>query len=300
MEVLRLSGSSGLRRFVNAPWKILDADAYPQWIPPLRMSVKALLDPKKNPFFRNASRELFLAVEDGRPLGRVAAIRNGWSNEVRDDRPGFFGFFECADRPDAARALLEATEAWLRGDGCDSVIGPWNPSTNYEGGILVSGFEHHQTFLTSWNPSYYPELLEDAGYRKAKDLLAWHLNLGKTVDDLSRRFGTLSRRVMERLGLEVGPMDLSDFDGAMRQCWTVYCESWSGNWGCTPLGVDEWLFISHELKDVMVQDGIVAVRSDGEPAVGRSASICGGVGGSAHLLYHGPLRPEAPGTSPRE
>jgi hypothetical protein len=264
MEVLRLSGSSGLRRFVDAPWQILDADAHPQWIPPLRMSVRALLDPKKNPFFQNAERALFLAVEDGRSVGRVAAIRNGWSNEVRDDRAGFFGFFECGDRPDAARALLEASEGWLREDGCDSVVGPWNPSTNYEGGILVSGFEHHQTFLTSWNPPYYPELLEGAGYRKAKDLFAWHLHLGETAADLSRRFETLSHRVMGKLGLEFGPLDLSDFEAAMRQCWNVYCESWSGNWGFTPLAVGEWLFIAHEMKDVMVKDGMVAVRADGE------------------------------------
>ncbi len=264
MEVLQLSGSSGLRRFVDAPWKILDADAYPQWIPPLRMSVKALLDPTKNPFFRNAERALFLATEDGRPLGRIAAIRNGWSNEVRDDRPGFFGFFECVDRPDAARVLLEATEAWLRAAGCDSVLGPWNPSTNYEGGILVSGFEHSQTFMTSWNPPYYPALFEDIGYRKAKDLYAWHLHLGETMADLHHRFGRLSHRVMGKLGLEVGPLDLTDFDSAMHECWKVYCASWGGNWGFTPIEPEEWRFITHEMKDIMVHNGMVAVKADGD------------------------------------
>lgn len=264
MEVIRLSGSSGLRRFVNAPWKILDVHEYPQWIPSLRMSVKGLLDPKKNPFFRNAERALFLAVEDGRTLGRVAAIRNGWSNDVRDDRPGFFGFFECADRPDVAGALMGAAEDWLRADGCDSVVGPWNPSANYDGGILVSGFQHSQTFLTQWNPPYYPVLLEGAGYRKAKDLLGWHLHLGDTLDELNRRFEKLSHRVAGKLGLEFGPLDLSDFDAGMTRCWEVYCESWSENWGFVPPEADEWLFIAHEMKDVMVHDGMVAVTAQGK------------------------------------
>src|SRR5439155_16571630 len=126
-----------------------------------------------NPFYRDADRQLFLAVRGGQPVGRIAAIENRSHNAFHRDRVGFFGFFECAADPDAAAALFSAAEAWLRGRGLHVMRGPMNPSTNHECGMLVCGYDEPVTIMTSWNPSYYPTLLEEAGFQKARDLLAY-------------------------------------------------------------------------------------------------------------------------------
>jgi GNAT superfamily N-acetyltransferase len=263
MQIHALEGPSGLQRFVSAPWKILDVKAYPQWIPALRISTHSNLDPKHNPFFVNAERALFLAEEGGRPLGRIAAIHNGWLKDAGQD-PGIFGFFECVDRQDVAGALLQAAEAWLRERGCARVLGPWNPSSNYDGGILIRGFEHPQTFFTSWNPEYYGALFEGAGYGKAKDLLAWHIDIDRAERGVQERFGPLVKSMEERSRLDVGPIDLKDFETTMRRCWHVYTECWKTNWGFCPISLDEWLYLGKEMKPLMVRGGGIQVMSEGE------------------------------------
>lgn len=263
MQIHTLEGAAGLRRFVNAPWKILDVRAYPQWIPQLRVSVNSNLDPGRNPFFANAQRALFLAEENGRPVGRIAAIHNGWLKDAGQD-PGVFGFFECVDRQDVADALFRAAETWLGERGCRRVVGPWNPSSNYDGGILVDGFEHPQVFFTPWNPPYYAGLLEGAGYSKAKDLLAWHLDIERAQRGVQERYGHLVKGMAERANLEVGPIDMAHFEETMRRCWHVYTECWKDNWGFCPISMDEWLYLGHEMKPLMVGGGGIQVTSRGE------------------------------------
>lgn len=264
LQIQRLEGRRGIKRFVAAPWRILDGRAYPQWIPPLRMSTAAVLDPRKNPLFRYADQALFLATRHGRPVGRVAALHNRLLMEERGEAVGLFGFFECVDDGEVARALLDAAGAWLKERGCTRVEGPWHPTSNYDGGLLVDGFEHPQTFFTSWNPRYYPELVEGCGYAKGKDLLAWHLKLDGTLDALHARLEALSRRASARLGVRFGPLDVSDFDAAMDRALAVYRRSWGGNWGFCPLQEAEWRFIAHELKEVMIPEGMVQATADGE------------------------------------
>ena len=108
---MTVSGRRELSEFVNLPWRIYDGD--PNWIAPLKASVRGLLDQRKHPFYaggQQAEAELFLAWEGRRAVGRVAAIINHAHDRAHGERAGFFGFFECADRPEVARALLDAAE----------------------------------------------------------------------------------------------------------------------------------------------------------------------------------------------
>jgi GNAT superfamily N-acetyltransferase len=266
VRIHQLSGSSGLRRFVAAPWVILDSAAWPQWVPTLRMSVSTILDPKKSPFFQNAERALFVAEDRGRVVGRVAAIQNGWAADAGKD-PGFMGFFECVDDQEVASMLLSSAEAWLKEKGNATVTGPLNPSTHYEGGTLIKGFEHTQTFLTPWNPPYYPDLFGGAGYSKAADLFGWHLSMDALRAGPMQRFSQLAERACNKLDLTFGPMDFSEFDEVMHRCWEIYSECWSNQWGFVPLTAEEWRFIANEMKPLMVPEGTLVVRA-GEDIVG--------------------------------
>ena len=111
-----------LKRFIDLPYQLHARD--PNWVPPLRRDVAALLDRGKNPFFDHAAAEYFLAERDGRAVGRIAAIHNRLHNETHGDRVGFFGFFESVDDQAVAECLLDAAAGWLRPRGLDTMRGP--------------------------------------------------------------------------------------------------------------------------------------------------------------------------------
>ena len=84
---------------------------------PLLFERKQFLNRRKNPFFEHARAEYFLALRDGRPVGRITAQVDDHFQSFQDNRWGWFGFFECEDDPEAAQALLDRAEQWLRGAG---------------------------------------------------------------------------------------------------------------------------------------------------------------------------------------
>ena len=104
MRVERVRGRADRARFIDLPWKIYRDD--PNWVPPLKASVRQLLDTSKHPFYdggKAAEAELFVAWEGPDVVGRVAAIHNHRHNDVHQENVVFFGFFETIDRPDVAR-----------------------------------------------------------------------------------------------------------------------------------------------------------------------------------------------------
>jgi len=68
----------------------------------------------------------------------------------------------------------------------------------------------------------------------------------------------------ERSGLQVGPIDVRNFEDTMRRCWHVYTECWKNNWGYCPIGLEEWLYLGREMRPLMVPGGGVQVSSEGE------------------------------------
>ncbi|MCX6626139.1 MAG: hypothetical protein NTW28_00720 [Candidatus Solibacter sp.] len=105
IEVTAVEDKKALHDFVELPFTIYRNDSY--WVPQLRIAVKELLDREKHPFYANADAEFFLARENGKVVGRVAAIINRNHNRFHDENAGFFGFFESVDNVEVARALLD-------------------------------------------------------------------------------------------------------------------------------------------------------------------------------------------------
>ena len=157
-----------LATFVDLPFGLYAPES--PWTPPLKSQDSRLLTPGRHPFWETARRELFLALRDGVPVGRIAAIVDEKYNSYAQERCGAFGFFECAEDREAAHALLDAARGWLAHEGMDFMRGPLNPSTNYTCGLLVDGFELAPTIMMPWNPPYYAEFLESWRLRKEQDL----------------------------------------------------------------------------------------------------------------------------------
>ena len=266
MHIIPVESRRDLHRFVDFPWQLYDPHVYPQWVPPLRMAVRDALDRTGNPFYRDAERALFLAVRDGRIVGRIAAIENRAHNRFHEDRVGFWGFFECVDDQSVADALFDAAASWLVGRGLDTMRGPMNPSTNYECGLLVGGFENRPTFMTAWNPAYYDSLCTGAGLVKAKDLLGfWFpaVEEGYALPDFVRK---QAERALERGRITFRDLDPRHFDREVAACWDIYNDAWERNWGFVPMTRAEFEHMAKDMKQLLWPQLAFMASVDGEPA----------------------------------
>jgi hypothetical protein len=248
LHIAVVENGAELRRFVNLPWRLYDGDLY--WVPPLKRQVRGLLD-RRHAFYANgaADRQLFLARRGDRVVGRVAAIVNRAYNAYHSDRSGFFGFFECEDDPAATGGLLGAAADWASQRGCTSLVGPVNPSTNYEAGLLVEGFDSAPTVMMTYNPRRYVELIEGAGFTKAKDLFAYASPVHPGSLDRLRRFAEKTREREPKL--RTRPVELKEFAREVATIRDIYNSAWEKNWGFVPVSEGEFDALAHDLKPLV-------------------------------------------------
>ena len=150
------------------------------WVPPFIEERRDFFDPKKNPFFEHARFQLFLARRDGELVGTIGAVVNDNQNSFHEEKSGGWGFFECVNDPAVADALFDVAEAWVHGQGMTVIRGPLSFSTNDECGTAGRGLRFAAGDHDDLQPALLRALVEAAGFRKAKDLLAFHMDLARS------------------------------------------------------------------------------------------------------------------------
>jgi hypothetical protein len=266
VEILSVATRRDLHRFVDFPWRLYTERDHPNWVPPLRMAVYDALDRSKNPFYQEADRGLFLAVRAGTVVGRIAAIENRAHNRFHEDRVGFWGFFECIEDQAVADALFGAAHRWLAARGLDTMRGPMNPSTNYECGLLVAGFENRPTFMTAWNPEYYDRLCAGAGLVKAKDLLGFWFPATEPGYALPEFVERQATRALEKGNITFRNLDPKEFDREVALCWEIYNDAWERNWGFVPMSRAEFVHMAKDMKQLLWPELAFLASIDGVPA----------------------------------
>lgn len=236
--------NTDLNQFIKFPWKIYKGDKH--WIPPLIMEQKALLNKEKNPFFKNAEAEYFLAYKNGEIAGRIAAIKNEIHLKYHNDSSGQFGFFECIDDQKVANALFDTAKKWIKGKNLKLMQGPANPSSNDIYGMLVEGWNDSPRLLMPYNPKYYIKLCENYGLKKAKDLFAWKIMNEKIMASEKLRRG--QQIVRDRYKLKISQLDMKNFDKELERFKYVYNKAWAPNWGFVPLTEEQIDAMAKDLK----------------------------------------------------
>lgn len=247
VHVRRVASRGDLRRFIDVPYRLYADAEFANWVPPLRVAVRDALDDRRNPFYQDAAREMFLAFAEGRVVGRIAAIENRAHNRFHEDRTGFFGFFDCVNDAEVAKALFDAAAQWLAARGLDVMRGPMNPSTNHECGLLVDGFQHRPTFMTPWNPPYHAALCDAAGFVKCKDLLAFWFSVEGADYAPPEGVVRLAERALKGGRMTFRDIDLGNFSAEVATCWDIYNEAWERNWGFVPMSRADF---EHSAKDL--------------------------------------------------
>jgi GNAT superfamily N-acetyltransferase len=249
--------------FIKFPWQIYKND--PAWVPPLILERKAFLDRKRHPFYQHGDAALFLARSRGRGsriVGRIMASDDPNYNSLHRSNVGCFGLFECIDDHDVAAPLFGAASDWLLARGRSEIMGPIDYSTNYVCGLLIDGFEHPPTVLTSHNPPYYAQLIESCGFTKAKDWYAWWFS---EYPDAAARLRKIATARAGKHGVMIRPVNLRDIKAESERLRVIYNQAWEENWGFVPFTEGEFEHLAREMKPLIVPQGTLIAEIGGEP-----------------------------------
>lgn len=264
IEVREVTSGRDRRAFLRLPWRLYRGDS--NWVPPLLSSVARTLDPRRNPFYRQAESRLYLAWRGSRPVGRIAATVNRAHNDCHGDKAGFWGFFETEDDPAIAAALLAAAAEDLRRRGMDEMRGPFNPSINAECGVLIEGFGRPPSLMMPYNPPFYPRHIEAAGHRKLKDLLAFYLDQDMIAPgtDARERLERIERLVLRRHPeLAIRTLDPSRYEQEVLALGELFNRARAHNWGFVPITRAEMLHAGREMRPIVVPECIILAEVGG-------------------------------------
>ena len=247
IEVLPVLTAADREAFIGLPYRL--HAALPHWVPPLKLERKEFLDPAQNPVFEYATVQPFCARRDGEVLGTIAAVRNPRYGEFHpeDADVGFFGLYECVPDQAVAQALFAAAGAWLAEQGSRVLRGPVNLTTNDVVGLLVEGFDDDPALMMPYNPPYYADQFEAAGFRKAKDLFAFAL----TGEEYRGQLDAVAERLLQGGRIRIRPVDLGHWAEELAFVRSCYNVAWARNWGFVPWTDAELAFIAKELKPLV-------------------------------------------------
>ncbi len=247
-------------RFLKVPYRVYAND--PLWVAPLLSDLRRVFT-DENPLLRHAELALWVAVKDGRDVGRIAGVVDRNYNETQKDSAAFFGFFECVPDAGVSHQLFETALGWARARGVRRVLGPMNPTANDECGLLVDGFGSSPVFMMTYNPRYYEGLVVAEGFRKAKDLLAYEVDVAKCPLDRLARIADKTRR--RHPNLTFSPVRKSTLVRDLVKVKEVYNAAWEANWGFVPMTDAEIDFMADRLKPLLVEGLVWLVETPEEP-----------------------------------
>ena len=253
---------ANVRRFLDVSYGIYGNDPY--WVAPLLVDLKQVFS-DANPLFQHAEMLIWIASRNGKDVGRIAGILDHNHVSTHQDGSVFFGFFECENNPETSRELFNAVFNWARSKGFNRVLGPMNPTSNDECGLLVDGFDTPPQLMMTYNPRYYETLVTAEGFTKAKDLLAFHINVAGSPRKRLERIAVKTRR--KNPGFQFKTVSKKSLPQTLAKIKNIYNAAWEKNWGFVPMTDSELDFLAARLKPLLV-DGLVWLAETAEEPVG--------------------------------
>ncbi|HET9228052.1 MAG TPA: GNAT family N-acetyltransferase [Thermoanaerobaculia bacterium] len=250
-----------LDAFFRVPFDVYGPESL--YVSPFRSDLARWLDAGANPLFRRfGARRFFTAHRDGRPVGRIVAHIHRASNERHGTRRSCFGFFDCADDPEAAGLLLGQAEAFGREEGADEIAGNFNLTAMQQMGVMTEGFENAPYTDQVYGPPHIPRLLAGHGYEPFFPMSTWEVDLTRLLlesreADPGLRWERLRRRT---------------FAEQTRGVRQVLNEAFDRNPFFVPLTEEEFLFQTREMMWI-VDERIACLVRDGERTVGTVICI---------------------------
>lgn len=230
-------------RFLRLPFRLYRGNR--QWVPPMASEARLVLDRRRHPFYRHSEAAFFLAVDQGRDVGRLAVLDHRPYNQLHGERTGFFTLFECEPIAEAARALFGAAFEWARDRGLDALLGPKGFSAFDGMGLLVRGFEHRPAMGIPYNPAYYASLIEGVGFEPAGEVVSGYLHRSMAFPE---RIHQLSQQAQRRRGLRiVRYRSRRDLRALVPHLGTLYNQAIEAMPGSVPVSEEEVRLIARQM-----------------------------------------------------
>ncbi len=197
VDIKQVETPKDLRAFIQFRYDLYRDDAHA--VPFLYDDELGTLDKGKNPAFEYCDADYFLALKDGKTVGRIAAIINKRANERWNRQTVRFGWFDFVDDREVSAALIRAVEQWGAARGMTEIAGPFGFDDMDREGMLVEGFDRLATMYINYNHAYYPAHMEAMhGFRKDNDYLEFRIRVPEVTPP---KFAKLSEMIEQRYNL---------------------------------------------------------------------------------------------------
>lgn len=236
------------------------------YVSPLRSDIVRMLDPARNPLWTAGNPFSFwTAHRAGRPVGRIVAHVHRQSNARHGTARCQFGFFDCADDAEAARALLGAAADFGRAQGQAELVGNFNLTAMQQAGVMTGGFGARAYTDMVVNPPHVPRLLEANGFERFFPMRTFEL-------DLASRAEFASRPIEAAAGFSFAPIARASFAARMEEARLVLNDGFADNPMFVPLTDEEFRFQAGEMMSIL-DPRLSSVLMHGERPVGTIICI---------------------------
>lgn len=264
IQIVAVKSKAQKREFVELAYRLNAGD--PNWVPPLKGDVMALITPGKNPWFGHGRAQLFLARRDERTVGRIASHIDDLALEQPPEQgfgpgTGFWGLFEAEDA-EVASVLLDTAADWLRKQDMTRMLGPVSLAMWDEPGLLISGFDHPPSVMMGHNNAAYQGWIEALGHATAQDLVNYRIAIDDGLPTIIDRVVAMGEKGGR---IRIRKVDKSRFDAEAALIIAILNDAWAGNWGFTPWTAEEIAYGGKKLKPIVFEDLIRIAEYDGEP-----------------------------------
>ena len=260
IQIKRVETKKDLKRFIEFHYDLYKGNPYD--VPNLYSDEVNTLSKNKNAAFDFCEAEYYLALKEGKIVGRVAAIINHKANEKWKKKDVRFGWIDFIDDIEVSRALFEAVEEYGRKKGMDDIVGPLGFTDMDPEGMLTWGFDKLGTMATIYNYEYYPQHMEKlGGWKKDNDYVEYYLVVPEKSPE---KYTKIAEMVEKRYNLHVRKLTKKDiFQGGYgKKLFDLINLTYSDLYGFSELTdrqIDQYVKMYFPLADL----NLVTVIEDG-------------------------------------
>lgn len=236
IQVVEVTTSKQRKAFVDFFYDLYRDSPYA--VPYLYLAEKLTLKPGSNPAFEFCEAQCFLAYNDGKVVGRVAAIINHRANDYWKREMARFGWFDFVDDPKVSEALLLAVEKWGKGKGMTEIAGPFGFEDMDREGMLVDGFDELSSMYVNYNYPYYPKHMDRLGYRKDNDYVEYRIKVPEVTPE---KFARTAKLIKTRYHLEERKFSHREMtkDGKARELFNILNITYGNLYGYSQLSTEQ-------------------------------------------------------------
>lgn len=206
IQIKRVETKKDLKRFIEFHYDLYKGNPYD--VPNLYSDEVNTLSKNKNAAFDFCEAEYYLALKEGKIVGRVAAIINHKANEKWKKKDVRFGWIDFIDDIEVSRALFKAVEEYGRKKGMNDIVGPLGFTDMDPEGMLTWGFDKLGTMATIYNYEYYPQHMEKlGGWEKDNDYVEYYLVVPEKSPE---KYTKIAEMVEKRYNLHVRKLTKKD------------------------------------------------------------------------------------------